>query len=263
MKKKEVQNSKGSILVVILAIIIVILVIAVSVMITTILIKDETKTGESEIENVIGTNTVNTITNELTEETNTSGTSTDTSNITVVEATLENPAQIGEWIKTYEKDENGEYKAVYARVTDIITGIEAQEAVNLYNEGSSIIYIGELEYDELEYALLEYEVYFPEDFYTEYGLTSYDIPIFDNFNVTGLDGKNITVDETTWIGLGDLADVTEYISSPYPSSKEAYTPYSFTCYQVFSKVKDYSDYLLEIYSNDSNGDSYYSYVQGK
>lgn len=256
---KKLSNEKGIALIIL---VIIVLLISIIFILGITIIVQNAKENNSEntitenviVENSSATNSsTNSTTNEISE-----------ADIDVVDASLDNPAEIGEWFETYEYSAHEkEYQLVYVRVTDIITGDKAQEAIDLFNADEDNIYsFSDLKYDELEYALLEYEVYFPETFSSGTQFGGYNISILSSFGLYGLDGETLKVNGSAYIGLGFYYDVTDYISTPYPDV--AYAPFSFTCYEAFSKVENCSDYLIKFnYLSDENGDTIYKYVKGE
>ena len=255
---KKNKNEKGVALIAIMVAVIVILVAIIIAMVVVITNKDI----ENDEGNVI---TANIATNELNDETNveenttntsTGSTTQDMSSITTVEATLENPAQIGEWVETkHYSTGDHDYHTVYYRITEVIRGTESDEpqnTVDAYNEEGHVTYFSEIENDDLEYNIVKYEVYFPTDFpeSSNGNITSPDL----DFSIKSPDGGGVEANGVSWIGLS-CYDITETSTDIYPGDTMT------EGIGIFSMVKNCSDYLFAVSNYDD--DNTYTYVQGK
>ena len=174
--------------------------------------------------------------------------------ITPVEATLESPAKIGEWVKTMKQSSaDYQYHTVYYRVT----GVERDDAKVLAAvEEADTLFEPETLDEHLEYCMLTYEVYFPEDFpQADYGITSVDM----DFGIENPDGGGIEKDGVAYIGLSSVWDISEA-----PEINEFYAGDTFTEGKaIFAMVKDVSGYVVESSYPDENDEMVYSYVEGK
>ena len=173
------------------------------------------------------------------------------SDMATVEATVENPAKIGEWVetKTYAA-EDSEYHTIYYKITDVIRGDEAQKIVDDYNSGSNVVVVNDLEQEDLEYCIVKYETYFPEDFpQAEYGIVSVDVDL----SVCDIDGEGTIAN---YIGLSSVWDISK-------NPSEFHAGDTFKDGQaVFAMVKGHTEYLFEssYYENDTE---VCTYVTGK
>lgn len=169
----------------------------------------------------------------------------------VAEATLENPAKVGEWVatKTYAAEDE-KYHTIYYRITGVIRGDEAQKIVDEYNSGDHFVRFDPLEHDDLEYCVVTYETYFPSDFpQSEYGIYSADI----NLSACNMEDSGSI---ENYIGLSSVWDISE-------SPEDFFAGDTFKGGKaVFAMVKDFSDYLFyeSYYDND---EEYKSYVKGE
>lgn len=173
-----------------------------------------------------------------------------------VETTIDNPAQLGQWVETMRYSPvDSAYHTVYYRITNVVRGEEAQAAADAYNAEGHVIQFSALEDDNLEYCMLEYEVYFPEDFPQEdYGITTVDI----DFSVESPDGGGIEANGVAYIGLSSVVDI-----SVAPEINEFYAGQTFTEGKaIYAMVKGVSDYVFEVGYFDDNDQEHVSYVQG-
>lgn len=171
----------------------------------------------------------------------------------VAEATLENPAKIGEWVetKTYSAEDD-KYHTIYYRITSITRGDEAKKVVDEYNaDDDNYMKFDELEYDDLEFCYVTYETHYPSDFPEgEYGLYSADVNLYvcnleDSGSIEG------------YIGLSSVWDISE-------DPEEFHAGDTFTEGKaVFAMVKDYSDYLIYASYFDDDSNEFVSYVKGE
>lgn len=171
------------------------------------------------------------------------------SDVTPVEASLENPAKIGEWVETKSYSaQDQQYHTMYYKITSIIRGEEAQKIVDAYNAEDHVIVINELEQDELEYCIVTYETYFPSDFpEADYGITSVDVDL----SVCNLKDSG-AIDN--YIGLSSVWDISDS-----PDINEFYAGDTFKDGQaVFAMVKDFGEYLIKCsyYDNDTTVTTY-------
>lgn len=171
----------------------------------------------------------------------------------VVEATLENPAKIGEWVATKEYSaEDEKYHTIYYRITSITRGDEAKKIVDEYNaDDDNYMKFDELEYDDLEFCYITYETHYPADFPDgEYGLYSAEVDL----NVCNLENSGAI---EGYIGLSSVWDISE-------RPEEFYAGDTFTKGEaVFAMVKDFSDYLIYARYYDDDNNEYVSYVKGE
>lgn len=129
--------------------------------------------------------------------------------ITPAEGTLEQPAQIGEWLTTTIYSSGDEkHHPIYYRVTGVdFDQAKAEDAIKAYNDASSVVKLQGLDADDaknLEYMTVSYELYVPEAVPSgKYGLT----PPTLRLAVYGTDGGSLKVDGVTYIGLYS-SDVT-------------------------------------------------------
>ena len=138
-------------------------------------------------------------TNELEEPT-----SSKTVDLEVVDATMDNPAKIGEWVET--RTYADAKVPVYFRVTGLTRGDEAQKLVEEHNakmEGEPIKQVEELMLDDVEYCVITYEVCFPYDYPDEEGLGRLATRVL-NFTVCGSDYE---IEED--IGTIEVKDISE------------------------------------------------------
>lgn len=178
--------------------------------------------------------------------------------INPVDATIEEPAKIGEWVATklYSAEDKA-YHTVYYRITDIIRYNEDVQAIldEKNSNGSSIYIFDPLEDKNLEYCMLNYEVNFPEDFpQADYGITSVKI----DFTICGIEGGSVKTDDSLYIGLSSVYNFSERLDINTFYAGETFTEGK----SVFVMVKDFSDYVIESkYRED--GEKYTSYVAGE
>lgn len=170
--------------------------------------------------------------------------------ITPVEATLENPAQLGEWVetKTYSAEDQQEH-TIYVRITDVLRGEEAKKIVDVYNAEDHAVVISELDKDDLEYCIILYETYFPADFpQADYGITNVEAEM----EVCNLEGAGAIAD---YIGLSSVWDITEH-----PEVDEFFAGNTFKDGKaVFAMVKGHTEYLINVsYFGEDD-----AYVRGK
>lgn len=168
-----------------------------------------------------------------------------TTEIEAVEASLENPAKLGEWVETMKySGVDSQYHKMYYRVTGILRGEEAKAVVDAYNAEDHVVIISELEHDDLEYCIINYETYFPTDYpQADYGITSVGVDL----GISNLEDSGVIAG---YIGLSSVWNV-----SKEPDINEFYAGETFEDGQAaFAMVKDYEDYLINCsyYDDDSN-----------
>lgn len=176
--------------------------------------------------------------------------------ITPVEATLESPAKIGEWVKTMKQSSaDYQYHTVYYRVT----GVERDEAKVLAAvEEADTLFEPETLDEHLEYCMLTYEVYFPEDYpQKEGGIIDTDISFYienpDGFNCLEADGGSFQ------FYTGGVCDITEWPEVYELNAGEVFTEGK----AVFSMIKDVSDYVLETSYMTQTAEKGEAYVMGQ
>lgn len=155
----------------------------------------------------------------------------------VVEATLENPAKIGEWVATKKYSPiDDEDHTIYYRITGVLRGEEAQKIIDEYHAGDNFYEFTDLEDDDLEYCVLTYETYFPPEFpEQEYegdnlGVTS----VYLDFDVCNLE---------------DYGSIEHYLGlSTWNITEE---PHEFFAGNTFTEgravmtmIKDFDEYLI-------------------
>lgn len=177
------------------------------------------------------------------------GTDSAPSDITPVEATLENPAKIGEWVETKSYSaQDSQYHTMYFKITGVIRGEEAQKIVDEYNEEGHVVVINELDKDDLEYCIVTYETYFPSDFpQAEWGITSVDVDL----SVCNLEDSGAIAD---YIGLSSVWDISDS-----PETDEFHAGDTFKDGQaVFAMVKGFTEYLFNCsyFENDIEVNAY-------
>ena len=155
----------------------------------------------------------------------------DDTSIVSVEATLENPAKIGEWVEIWKYSVvDSDYHRCYVRLMNTVRGDEAQAIVDEFNEEHSYIQIKELEDDALGFGCTYYEVYFPEDYpCSEWGITSPDI----YFSVCN---ENHSGDIGGYIGLSSTQDASE--------DADVYGGDVFNGRILYCMVDDFDEYYL-------------------
>jgi hypothetical protein len=183
--------------------------------------------------------------------------------INPVAATVENPANVGEWIESirtaYAADGTSPKTTFYYR----ITGINRDEpaviaAIEQYNESRSFFKIGLdsiADYPELGWCMLTYEVYFPADYpQPSYGISSPDIRL----GIDGMDGGVLRYNGRSYIGLS-VTDISES-----PDSREVQPGDLWQGgVAVFVMVKDFDEYLITYDGYDEDYNSNYSYTRGR
>lgn len=156
--------------------------------------------------------------------------------VTPVEASLEKPAQIGEWVasQSYSAQDSKDH-TMYFRITGVITGAEAQKMVDDYNSAGHAVVISDLDKADLEYRVVTYETYFPADFpQADYGITNVDV----NLQLCNLEDAGAIAG---YIGLSTVWDISEE-----PDINEFYAGNTFKDGKaVFAMVKGSSDYLFK------------------
>lgn len=171
--------------------------------------------------------------------------------INPVEATLENPAKIGEWVeagKRSAKDKN--YHTIYFRLTGITAGDKAREIVDEYNSDNTAT-ISDLEQDDLEYRVVTYEVYFPKDYpQADYGISNTSLI----FNLCNLKDSGAIAG---YIGLSTVWDISNEHDALHAGEtfKEGRA--------VFAMVKESSEYLFKYGYKDENDAQAYVYITGQ
>lgn len=174
--------------------------------------------------------------------------------IAPVEASLENPAKIGEWVaakKRATQDKN--YHTIYFRLTGVITGDEAKKIVDEYNSGSSIVEVSDLEQEDLEYRIVTYEVYYPEDFpMSDHGIVAVSL----NLRLCNLKDSGPIAG---YIGLSSVWDISDESDALHAGEtfKEGRA--------VLAMVKGSSEYLFKYgYKNkEEDPAQVYVYVEGQ
>lgn len=174
--------------------------------------------------------------------------------IAPVEASIENPAKIGEWVEAKKRaTQDKDYHTIYFRLTKVITGDEAKKIVDEYNSRSSIVEISDLEQEDLEYRIVTYEVYYPEDFpMSDYGIAAVSLDL----NLCNLkDSGSIA----GYIGLSSVWDISNESDALHAGEtfKEGKA--------VFAMVKGSSEYLFKYGYKDKEEDPArtYVYVEGQ
>lgn len=117
---------------------------------------------------------------------------------------INNPAQLGQWVKSSrynvvtEKDET-----IYCRIVNITT--DYKEDIDRYNQTSSFLKFEALDDDNLTYVIATYEIYFPKTFSEgEYGISSYDLR---DLNAVNPEGGGFQKDGQVYVGLGNTYDL--------------------------------------------------------
>lgn len=177
-----------------------------------------------------------------------------TTEVETVDASLENPAKLGEWVETMKYSaEDSQYHKIYYRVTDVLRGKEAKAVVDAYNASNHAVTISELEQEELEYCVINYETYFPKDYpEATYGITSIDV----DFGICNLEDSGAIAG---YIGLSTVWDVSEE-----PDINEFYAGDTFENGQaVFTMVKDFEDFLIASSYYDENSNEFCTYISIK
>lgn len=189
-----------------------------------------------------------------TEEETKENTDSGSSDVTAVEATLEKPAQIGEWVETmkYSAQDSADHK-MYFKITGVIRGDEAQKLVDEYNAAGHMWQLTELEQDDLEYCVVTYESYFPEDFpEAEWGITDTDVDL----SLCDLDDSGAIAG---YIGLSTVWDISEE-----PEMNTFYAGNTFTEGRAaFAMVKGSSEYLFNCSYYDDNDTEVNAYIVGQ
>lgn len=188
------------------------------------------------------------------EEESKENTDSGSSDITAVEATLENPAQIGEWVETVKYSaQDSQDHTMYFRITGVIRGDEAQKMVDKYNEEGHVWQLSELEQDDLEYCIVTYESYFPADFpEAEWGLTDTDVDL----SLCDIDDSGAIAG---YIGLSTVWDISEE-----PEMNTFYAGDTFTEGKAaFAMVKGSSEYLFNCSYYDDNDTEINAYIVGQ
>lgn len=155
----------------------------------------------------------------------------------VAEATLENPAKIGEWVATKQYSAvDEEDHTIYYRITGVIRGEEAQKIVDEYNAGDNFYEFTDLEDDHLEYCIITYETYFPPEFPeleyegTNLGITNVDL----SFSLCNLEDYGAI---GNYIGLS-TRDISE-------DPDEFFAGDTFTEGRaIMNMIKDFDEYLI-------------------
>lgn len=189
-----------------------------------------------------------------TEEEAKGDTDSGSADVTAVAATLENPAQIGEWVETVKYSaQDSQDHTMYFRITGVIRGEEAQKMVDKYNEEGHVWQLSELEQDDLEYCIVTYESYFPADFpEAEWGLTDTDVDL----SLCDLDDSGAIAG---YIGLSTVWDISEE-----PEMNTFYAGDTFTEGKAaFAMVKGSSEYLFNCSYYDDNDTEINAYIVGQ
>ena len=177
-------------------------------------------------------------------------------NIQPVEASLENPAQIGEWVEISVSnlvDDELIFHAAYCRLISVERGDAAQQAVDTYNEQHNIVKIGELGAPELEYCLLTYEVYFPDDFPKgKSGISSPE----RRFTLTSMDGGLVKANGSMYMMMS-VTNVSDRVQASTVFPGDIWQGQS-----VFPMVRDFSDYLFKS-TYKLNEESITCYIKGQ
>ena len=177
----------------------------------------------------------------------------------VVKTSVENPANLGEWIEaTRYSATDQKYHTVYYRVNKIMRGKDAQSIVDRYNAEDHVVVFEDLADDDMiEYCALEYDVYFPEDFPdSKYGIASCDL----TFNVTGPNDDTIKdKNGRAYIGLSSVYDATED-----SASEKIHAGDIFHGQAIYGMGKSIDNYLLKvdcIQGTISDSDKFVTYVK--
>lgn len=220
---------------------------------TTETITQEQSTSEEEQETE-GESDTEDMTEADAEEKSKENTGSGSSDVTAVEATLEKPAQIGEWVETmkYSAQDSKDHP-MYFKITGVIRGNEAQKIVDEYNAEGNVLSFRELEQDDLEYCVVTYESYFPTDFpEAEWGITDIDVDL----SLCDLDDSGAIAG---YIGLSTVWDI-----SKDPEVNTFYVGDTFTEGQaVFAMVKGSSEYLFNCSYYDDNDTEINAYIVGQ
>lgn len=194
------------------------------------------------------------------------GTSIDESTINSKEASIGNPASIGEWtnIKLYgaiidEKNNKiiNNYNDAYIRINKMTRGVnELKPYIDKYNRSNinNTIDFNSLESTQ-EFALLEYEVYIPKDFKTDEDITNINIKI-----------KTVSNEGKESIQVGDATYTSTYavVTSDKIKPNTILPGNVIKCEAIIIVPQSMTsnDYLLAIeYTNDGN--VYYKYIKEK
>lgn len=189
-----------------------------------------------------------------TEEEAKGNTDSGSADVTAVAATLENPAQLGEWVETVKYSaQDSQDHTMYFRITGVIRGEEAQKMVDKYNEEGHVWQLSELEQDDLEYCVVTYESYFPADFpEAEWGITDTDVDL----SLCDLDDSGAIAG---YIGLSTVWDISEE-----PETNTFYAGDTFTEGKAaFAMVKGSSEYLFNCSYYDDNDTEVNAYIVGQ
>lgn len=187
-------------------------------------------------------------------ETSKDSKSADSPNITPVEASLEKPAKIGEWVEAKKRStKDKDYHTVYFRITGIIAGDEAAEIVDEYNSENAFVTVSDLEKDDLEYRVVTYEAYFPEDFpQSDFGISDVSL----NLNLCNLKDSGPIAG---YIGLSTTWDISDK-----PDTFHAGETFKGGS-AVFAMAKENPEYLFKYGYKEKEADSIqtFVYVEGQ
>lgn len=174
------------------------------------------------------------------------------SDITPVEATLEKPAQAGEWVEIKKRSfQDKKDHTMYFKITGVIRGDEAKKVVDGYNAEGNVVQLSELEKDDLEYCVVTYESYFPADFpEPEWGISNVDVDL----SICNPDDSGAIAG---YIGLSTVWDISK-------TPDEFHAGNTFTEGRaVFAMVKGSSEYLFHCSYRDDNNMEVNAYIMGQ
>ncbi len=99
----------------------------------------------------------------------------------------DSPVKIGEWFEVSQYSTvDSAYHTVYARITGVVRGDEAQAYVDNYNNTHDYTQFSEMEYDDIEYCAFTYELYYPTDFPEhDWGISTAEVQDFKIYNADG------------------------------------------------------------------------------
>lgn len=170
--------------------------------------------------------------------------------IVPVDGTVEQPAQVGEWLRTtvYSTEDDADH-IIYYRFTGVDDDPSSiQAAIDAYNNSDSIYYIDELDAedaDDMEYVMASYEIYIPEDVpLGEYGTSA---PPYLYFSLYGTDGGSIEANGYVYIGLIGEDITVEAPDSLFPGD-------SMTGVFLFAAPQNVSEFLIQGDYNDLETD---------
>ena len=177
----------------------------------------------------------------------------------VVEASLESPATVGDWVKILKYSTGDDaYHEVYLRISAIYKGDEAQTYIDAYNDSLGYDYFSELEDDTLSYVAFTYEIYYPTDYVTS--LLGYITAptAADAFSICDAEGASSVSYEDYTISDFAVEDVSVYSEDLELMPGDTFT-YGAV---VFEMINDCGEYLIKISSYDGENITY-AYYQGE